>query len=208
MIERGEFYASLQEKVNKESFVIITGGSSGIELEKALEGKSFHLTSDAREVVHLINFNTPRREIRVARIKVEDLKFETYPQIRHVLEHMEKLGLDLLPAEAGPYVRLQDDNQAKEDSYNIAMTPVATRYGSLVFDIVHLRESGVYRMWLGSSHSSNTTFPFSSFLVGVRQMSPEQKIVSYKNFLQYMEEKDREDDEWLKALDDPYKNNV
>ncbi|MEK7129961.1 MAG: hypothetical protein AAB803_02990 [Patescibacteria group bacterium] len=139
----------IETAIKKNSYSIEIGGKSEAELERALTKNPFSLGDYARDMMHSLDFGTlaKSREIRVAKLRLGDLGFTGYPTIAHIFEQAPKLGLELLPAEAGPHARLQDRNQRSGDWYYIAMNPITDRNGSPdVFEVARYEDA----LWLHS----------------------------------------------------------
>jgi len=143
----------IETVIKKNSYSIEIGGESEAELEWALTKSPFSLCDYARDMMQSLEFGTlaKSREIRVAKVALGDLGFIGYPTTAHILEQTPKLGLELLPAEAGPHARLQDKNQHSGDWYYIAMNPIADRNGYLDVFRLASNEDG---LWLDGRWAS------------------------------------------------------
>ncbi len=121
----------IETAIKKGSYSIEIGGMSKLQLEHALTESPFSLEDRARDMLLSFDFGTlaEAREIRVTKVPLRDLGFTGYPMIDYILKQAPKLGLEPLPAEAGPHARLQDRNQRPGDWYYIAMNPIADRTG-------------------------------------------------------------------------------
>jgi hypothetical protein len=87
--------------------------------------------------------------IQTVRLKVGDLGFASNPTTDQIYAKAQELGLELCPAEVGPYQRLKEIDQPMGDWYRIAMKQITDRDGrSCVFGLEH-RGSGLwlYRIW-------------------------------------------------------------
>lgn len=119
----------IERAIKKGTRPIEIGGLSESQLERAFTEKPFFLRNSAREMMQSFDFDTlaKSREIRVARVILGDIGFTGFPTRAYIFEQAPKLGLEILPAEAGPHARLQDRNQRSGDYYYIAMNPITDR---------------------------------------------------------------------------------
>ena len=84
-------------------------------------------------------------QIRTVRLKVRDLGFTSNPTIDQIYAKAQELGLELCPAEVGPYQRLKEIDQPMGDWYRIAMKQISGRDGRpRVFGL----ERNDYGLWL------------------------------------------------------------
>lgn len=139
----------IETVIKQNSYSIEIGGMSEPQLESALGKKPFVLADYARDMMQSLDFSTfaKSREIRVAKLRLFDLGFTGYPTTAQILKQASKLGLELLPAEAGPHARLQDRDQRSGDWYYIVINPIAGRDGDP--DEFRVARDGD-GLWLGS----------------------------------------------------------
>lgn len=160
----------IETAIKKGGFSLEIGGMSELELEHALTKRPFSLRDYARGMMQSLDFGTfaISRKIRVALVTLGDLGFIGYPPTDQIFEQTPKLGLELLPAEAGPYARLHDRDQRREDWYCIAMNPIADRYGDpRIFALARDGDALVLNSdWTGHGRHWNLDAPF---LFGVRK---------------------------------------
>lgn len=89
---------------------------------------------DKEDFIKSINDNKIDAELVV--VSVRQLGFKKNATLREIYDRAKELGLDLCPAEAGPQLRLQYEDQPKGESFMIAMEPIITRSGDPVVFVV------------------------------------------------------------------------
>jgi hypothetical protein len=83
--------------------------------------------------------------IQTVCLRVRDLGFTENPTTDQIYSRAQEFGLELCPAEAGPYQRLKDTDQPLDDWYRITMKPITGRNGRpRVFYLVHYGDG----LWL------------------------------------------------------------
>ena len=123
-------YTSFPEgKIRKSELEI--GGKTAEELENELKEKNVYISSYAQDMLHSPDFTTlPNPEqIDTVRLKVSDLGFPGGATTDQIYAKAVELGLELCPAEVGPYQRLKDTDQELYNYYWIAMKQIAVRFG-------------------------------------------------------------------------------
>lgn len=129
-------YSSFPEK--RMCRKIIIGGKTAKQLEQELKQNGIDISVNAKIMLRSHDFTTLSRpqSLDTIRLSVRDLGL-TGPTIDLVYERAKELGLELCPAEAGPYMRLQDTRQSPA-KYWIAMKPIVSPCGYLqVFCIIN-----------------------------------------------------------------------
>lgn len=121
--------------------IIEIGGKSKDQLEQELKQRGINISAYAEDMLHSQDFTTLNNPVNIdtVRLKVQDLGFKSSetPTTDQVYARANELGLDLCPAEVGPYLRLKDQNQPLVEWYYIGMKQIADRYGDpRVFDLV------------------------------------------------------------------------
>lgn len=158
------------EKIKRNSFPIEIGGKSPAQLEAELTRNGIIVGSYAQDMLRSLAFSTLEQptEIRAARLSLRDLGLDRKPTLGQIFKQAEPLGLDRLPAEAGPHRRLQDSKQRLGDFYFIAMDPIVERS---VRKDVFLLESYENGVWLRSDCAEPYIFwhPDSEFVFGLRK---------------------------------------
>lgn len=115
------------------------GGKTEKELEDELLNKGFKIGDYAKDMLHSPDFTTLQtsEEIKTIRLKVRDLGFKSSATVDQIYTKAQELGLELCPAETGPYERLKNIDQPMNEWYNIAMKQIADRDGdSNVFNVM------------------------------------------------------------------------
>lgn len=133
-------YTSFPEgKIRKSELEI--GGKTAEELETELKEKNIYISSYAQDMLHSPDFATLSNpeQIDTVRLKVQDLGFPDGATTDQIYAKAAELGLELCPAEVGPYQRLKDTDQELYKYYWIAMKQIAGRDGlPFVFFLLRL----------------------------------------------------------------------
>ena len=146
------------------------GGKNKEELVQALEGKGIKITNEARFMIDSPEFTTQEKSERITtiRLKVSDLGLPDRATTDQIYAKAEELGLDLCPAEVGPYQRLKDQDQPINVWYTIAMRQIADRDGGpSVFDLEHC-DGAVWLHGLFASPYGNFWFADRGFMFRLR----------------------------------------
>lgn len=119
--------AALRKIIDKKTYEITIGGKSPENLLAALKNEGIRVDDWAWDMMiqsqALATLDKPIK-IRVSRLTPRDLGFAEPPTTKQLFTQALSLGLELVPAEAGPWARLQDTDQPGEDWYYIAMNPM------------------------------------------------------------------------------------
>lgn len=113
---------------------LIIGGKSVQELKDMMCEKNIQISSRAEDVLDSSEFTTQDNpeNIELVRLKVKDLGFtKDFVTIEQLYHRASELGLDLCPAEVGPYQILKDLGQSTRNFYKIAMRQIAGHDGVL-----------------------------------------------------------------------------
>lgn len=100
-------------------------------------------------MLHSPDFTTLKNseQIDLVRLKVRDLGFSSVAETSQIYTRAEELGLELCPAEVGPYQRLNDKDQPMNNWYWIAMKQITDRGGRpRAFYLEHARRAD--GLWL------------------------------------------------------------
>lgn len=117
------------------------------ELCGAIEGVGGKLSKWARDIIGKLAFTISPEKImlNLVKISVADLGFEDGATLKEIYERAISLGLELVPAEAGPQLRLQYRDQPAGEWLRMAMEPIEDSGGDpCVFDV----NDGVVDLWL------------------------------------------------------------
>lgn len=136
-------------------------GSLRFEIWKTLKCGGFQNADAIREVIQKagmrindyadgmlgrIPLSAGEADIKVALLSVADLGFKDGAKYREICKRAKELGLELCPAELGPQLRLQYENQPEGEWILIAMEPVASSSGPRLFTVA----LGNNDLWLSS----------------------------------------------------------
>lgn len=107
------------------------GGQTKEQLISELGAHNINISDYAEDMIKSPDFTTleSAESVDVVRLKVSDLGFTQSPTTDQLYAKAAELGLELCPAEVGPYLRLQDTNQPLNEWYYIAMKQVSDRDG-------------------------------------------------------------------------------
>ena len=131
-------YTSFPEGKIRKMEVFI-GGKSKEELKKELAMKNIKVTSYATSVMDGNNFTIKEssEKLELVRLTVKDLGFSNSATTQEIFDKAKTLGLDLCPAEVGPNLRLQYENQPLGEWVYVAMKPITDSGGNpRVFNLV------------------------------------------------------------------------
>lgn len=105
------------------------------EILKELE--QFRVGDWAKDILGKVKFSKQPQELELVIKKVSDFGFTTWTSIDDIYTAATKEGLELCPAEVGPYLRLAYD-QPKNEWLIIAMEAIRGSFGRLdVFSVGH-----------------------------------------------------------------------
>lgn len=144
-------YTSFPEgKVRKSDLEI--GGKTKDELVAELKAKGIKISDYAQDMLDSPDFTSqPNPEqIDLVRLKVRDLGFPDGATTDQIYAKAEEFGLELCPAEVGPYQRLKDQEQPLGDWYRVAMKQISDRRGNPnVFRMEHNGDG----LWLNNDRA-------------------------------------------------------
>src|SRR3989344_3397632 len=114
-------------KIRKENIKI--GGKTSRELIDELQGQKINVSPYAEAMLKSEKFTVSKKSenLTLVRLKVKDLGFRKEPTIDQIYERAKSLGLDLCPAEVGPHLRLQYQDQPLGEWFYIAMKQISDR---------------------------------------------------------------------------------
>lgn len=138
------------------------------DLTKALTGNGFRISDWAGDILKKITLADAETEIELVLASVAELGFTRATRRDAIYDRAKELGLDLVPAEAGPQLRLAYTDQPLNEWMVMAMEPITGSVGGLlVFNVAH-NDDG---RWL-YSHSG---YPDSMWYPGRRWVFARRK---------------------------------
>jgi hypothetical protein len=107
------------------------------DLVKTLANNDFQVSDWARDILQKITLADGETEVELVQITVRELGFGEGACREAIYHRAKELGIDLVPAEVGPQLRLQYPDQPLEDWVLLAMEPVVDSSGDLtVFSVI------------------------------------------------------------------------
>ncbi|MFH1648898.1 MAG: hypothetical protein ABIA11_04220 [Patescibacteria group bacterium] len=128
-------------------------------LRKALGEASMQVSSWADDILDKTKLSRSKKVLELVVMSVKELGFSEGAHYRQICEVAKNFGLELCPAEVGPYLRLQYQDQPKDEWLSIAMEAISDSDGDLRVFYVH--RYGDYH-WLYVSYGRPDYF-WSSF---------------------------------------------
>jgi len=129
-------------------------------LAETLGGNGFRIGDYAAQILKKITVAPAETEIELVVVSVAELGFEKGATRADIYKRGIELGLDLVPNEAGPQLRLQYPNQPYGEWLRTAMEPLSDSDGDLdVFDVEH--DNG--DRWLYAGGGDPTDFWFAEY---------------------------------------------
>jgi hypothetical protein len=107
------------------------GGKTKDSLVSELQKKDIYISDYAKDLLNSPDFKTSKstEELDLVRLTVGDLGFTNGATTDQIYSKAEEFGLGLCPAEVGPHLRLEYDDQPSGDWMYIAMKQIADRDG-------------------------------------------------------------------------------
>lgn len=166
-------FTSFPERIVRKGELEI-GGIGKEQLKQELKNRGVNISNVAEYMIDSPDFTTRenREQITTVRLSVGDLGFTGSATTEQVYQRAQEFGLDICPAEVGPYQRLKDINQPMGDWYWVAMKQIASQDGSPCVFNLHRHVRG---LWLGGgwAEPSGEWGPSSKFLFRLRKESLE-----------------------------------
>ena len=137
------------------------GGKTQKQLREELKRGGFRISDWASDIMSKPAFTplTEPREVKLVRVKVEDLGFTEMPMATQLYARAKERGLKLCPAEVGPHLRLNFKDQPNNDWFWIAMEPITASDGVPGVFAVELGSGG---LWLNAYYA----YPESQWYLG------------------------------------------
>lgn len=128
---------------------VTVGTQPSVEaLRTALKAVGHKIGDWANDILSKITVATEPTAIELVMVTVAELGFPDGATVAQIFERAVSLGLELLPAEVGPQLRLQYVDQSLDEWILIGMEPIADSYGGLEVFYVGRYDDG---LWLFSS---------------------------------------------------------
>lgn len=109
----------------KEEFIITIGGyESSSQLWQALDDKGFEISKTADNMLNKLSFSKEKKSLNLLVFSVSDMGFLSGATLQEIYQKASDLGLHLCPQEAGPYFRLQYQNQPRGEKIRMSMDPI------------------------------------------------------------------------------------
>lgn len=105
---------------------ITIGTKTPPELKEALKAADINVSLYAGDILD----NMPlvkKQKVNLVRVTVKELGFTDWTPTEKIYAKAQELGLDLCPAEVGPYLRLAYQDQPLNEWFLIAMKPISDR---------------------------------------------------------------------------------
>jgi uncharacterized protein YlaN (UPF0358 family) len=110
--------------------VIELGSMAANELKEALRDNKFGTTGIASEIMDRIHISGVGTIIELVKVALEELLLGNDPTREQVYDRAKEWGLNLVPAEVGPQLRLQYPDQPDGEELFIGMVPMCARDGN------------------------------------------------------------------------------
>lgn len=125
---------------------IAIGGKNAKELERDLAEKGYKTSDLAKKMMESEDFKPLKKaeKLDLVVLSVKDLGFPEGATGQKIYEQAQKLGLEIVPAEVGPQLRLQYEDQPMGEWFSIGMEPLAV---SGYLGVLHVNHS-VNGRWL------------------------------------------------------------
>jgi ABC-type transport system substrate-binding protein len=112
------------------------------DLSKALTNKGFRIGDNTPQILKRTVIAQTPIKIELVLVTVAELGFDKETLRDAIYDRAKELGLDLVPAEVGPQLRLAYTEQLQDEGICMAMEPLTDSDGILrVFSVVH-RDDG------------------------------------------------------------------
>ena len=128
-----------------------TGPKTAQEFEQAMMAKGYQVSLWAKDMMERPTFNasTEQKKVDLVVVSVESLGFPNGAQYSEIQARAQELGLQLAPAEVGPQLRLQYDDQPNGEWLLIGMEAITASGGDRRIFSVARNDDG--RTWLGDN---------------------------------------------------------
>lgn len=123
--------------------LLMIGGKTKGELKRELRTSGYKINSYAEQMMDNPDFTTLSQPepVELVRLTVHDLGFSDFATTDQLYAKAKELGLDLCPAEVGPWYRLHTPNQLLNEHVYVGMPPIVPpNLNPSVFDASHVRD--------------------------------------------------------------------
>lgn len=115
--------------------------------KKILLEKGYQISGWGEEILQKTSFSGEKKNLKLVSFSVESLGFPNGATTKEIFEKAKKFGLELAPAEVGPQMRLQYQDQSMGEWLLLAMEPITdSRGGPAVFYLERYEDGS----WLGA----------------------------------------------------------
>jgi hypothetical protein len=118
----------------------------------------------ADNILEYISLTKEIKDINIVIVSVSELGFESGAEYRYVCARAKELGLELCPAEIGPYLFLQYDDQSDEERFIVAMEPIIDSDGVLRLFSVERNTDGSLCLYSQSGHPNKFCYSDYKFV--------------------------------------------
>lgn len=118
-----------------------------LALTRALTGsRNMRIDDEANDLLDNVKIATEVEEVDLVIIRAADLGFQDCASYRQICRKAHSVGLESLPPEAAPILRMKYRDQPENECLHIAMKPIKDSYGEDCIFI--LRRPGYYDLCL------------------------------------------------------------
>lgn len=129
--------------------------------EKTLLENGHEITDWTRDILKKTPFSGEKKSFKLVSFSVENLGLPDGVSTQEIFNKAQKLGLELVPAEIAPQLRLQYKNQPIDEELVLAMEPLADSNGDNLLFSIHQKN----KPWLGTTRSDSVRWGSSASLV-------------------------------------------
>lgn len=118
---------------------ITIGGKSAQEMQAEMKAKGFIISDMAEKMMDSKDFKLAKKQekLDLVVLSVADLGFPGGATRQQIYEKAQELGLEIVPAEVGPQLRLQYEDQPMGEYLLIGSEPLAVSGDLAVFHVPH-----------------------------------------------------------------------
>ena len=127
---------------------------SGADAEKELLAKGFRISDVAKQMLEKTAFSKESKEYELVSFSVASLGFPNGATVKDIFAKGQELGLELCPAEVGPNLRLQYQDQSNGEYLYLAMETItdADGYPKVWFVGRASDEAWLFNRWARPGH--------------------------------------------------------